>query len=246
MKTSNKLLVAVVLLLVMAAVVNALTLKSRFNTMMADAPAELRDFPIKPFNTIELSGTAPRGDRLQVTVKHADRFNVQYTALDFMHVDQVGETLKITVDHPKGYEADIRRTPEIIIECPELVAMSAIGTPLDSLDLPADAHLATRRYYQKSQVTIVGFHGGGLHLAATDGMEVTLDGLTLDTLTAGAARAGAVEIQRNKLGYASLTVGDDATITLDHTQIGTVSTEVTEKGQFIVKGTQLTAHGKHH
>lgn len=248
MKTSNKLLVAVVLLLVMAAVVNALTLKGRFNTMMADTPAELRDFPIKHFNTIELSGTAPRsiGEGLHLTVKRADRFNVRYTALDFIHFDQVGDTLKITIDHPKGYEADIRRTPEIIIECPQLVAMSAIGTPLDSLDLPADAHLATRRHYQKSQVTIVGFHGGGLHLAAADGMEVTLDGLSLDTLTARAARTGAVEIQRNKLGYASLTVGDDATITLEQTQIGTVSTEVTGKGQLIVKGTQLTAHGKHH
>src|SRR5690606_41634030 len=65
------------------------------------------------FNTIELSGTAPRGigKRLHVTVKHADRFNVRYTALDFIHVDQVGETLKITIDHPKGYETDIRQTP---------------------------------------------------------------------------------------------------------------------------------------
>jgi len=125
-------------------------------------------------------------------------------------------------------------------------AMWAIRTRRASLDQPADAHLATRRHYQKSEETIGGFNGGGLHLTAADGIEVTLDGVTLDTLTAKAARAGAVENQRNKLGYASLTVGDDATITLDHAQIGTVATEVTEKGQFIVKGTQLTAHGKHH
>ena len=248
MKTSNKLLVAVVLLLVMAAVVNALTLKSRFNTMMADTPAELQGFSIKHFNTIELSGTAPRGigKRLHVTVKHADRFNVRYTALDFIHFNQAGETLKITVDHPKGYEADIRRTPEIIIECPELVAITAMGTPLDSIDLPADAHILTRRHYQKSEVTVVGFRGAGLDVFAAEGMEVILDSLSIDSLTAQAGRAGKVDVRRNDLGHATITVGDDATITLDHTQIGTVFTTVAEKGQFIVKGTKLTAHGEHH
>lgn len=248
MKTSNKLLAAAVLLLITAAVVNALTLKSRFHAMMAVSPAELRDFPVASFHTVELSGTAPRsiGKRLHVTVKYAERVNVRYTALDFIRMELVGETLKINVDHVKGYETDIKRQPEIIIECPDLIALTAIGIPLDSLDLPADAHALTRRYYQKSQVTIAGFRGAGLRVSAADGMEVVLDGLAVDSLIARADRAGMVEIRQNELKHASLTVGDEATITLDHTQIGTMSTDVADKGQFIVKGTQLTAHGEHH
>ena len=124
--------------------------------------------------------------------------------------------------------------------------MSAMGTPLDSIDLPADAHILTRRHYQKSEVTVVGFRGAGLDVFAAEGMEVILDSLSIDSLTAQAGRAGKVDVRRNDLGHATITVGDDATITLDHTQIGTVSTAVAEKGQFIVKGTKLTAHGEYH
>ena len=241
-------MVAAVLLLVTAAVVNALTLRNRFNAMMAITPTELRDFPASSFNTIELSGTAPRsiGKRLHVIVKYAERVNVRYTALDFIGMELVGETLKINVDHVKDYETDIKRQPEIIIECPDLVALTAIGIPLDSLDLPADTHVATRRYYQKSRVTIEGFRCEGLSILAANGMEVVLDGLTIDSLIAKADRAAMVEIHRNALAHASLVVGNEATITLDHTQISSVSTEVAEKGQFIVKGSKLTAHGEHH
>lgn len=248
MKTSNKLLAAAVLLLVTAAVVNALTLKSRFAEMVSSKATRFTEFPMASFNTVEISGTAPRniGKRLHVTVKYAERVNVRYTALDFIRMELVGETLKINVDHVKDYETDIKRQPEIIIECPDLIALTAIGIPLDSLDLPADAHVITRRYYQKSQVTIEGFRGAGLNVLAVDGMEVVLDGLTVDSLIARADRAGVVEIRGNELGHASLTVGDEATITLDHTQIGAVSTDVADKGQFIVKGAQLTAHGAHH
>src|SRR5690606_14441127 len=113
-------------------------------------------------------------------------------ALDFIRMEQVGEVLTITVDHPKGYEADIKRTPEIIIECPELVALAAVGTPLDSIDLPADAHVLTRRYYQKSEVTVTGFHSPRLAIFAAEGMEVTLDSLAIDSVTATADRSGAV------------------------------------------------------
>lgn len=241
MKTSNKLLVAAVLLLVTAAVVNALTLKSRFAEMVSSRATWVAEFPAASFNTVELSGTAPRGlgNQLQVTVRYAEQVNVSYTALDFIRVKQEGKTLKIIVDHPKGYDVHVRRKPEIIIECPDLIALTAIGTPLDSIDLPPDAHVLTRRHFQKSQVAIVGFRGAAMDVFAAEGMEVTLDSLAVDSLTARAERYGTVEIYRNELGHASLTVGDDAKMTLDQVQIGTVSTAVAKSGQFIVNGTQL-------
>src|SRR5690606_39323335 len=138
MKTSNKLLVAVAVLLATAAVANALALKSRLTAMMAAAPAELRDFPVAHFKRIDLSGTPPTniGGRLRVTVKQAEHFDVKYTRMDFIHLQQLGETLKITVDHTIGYDTDVKQVPELIIECPALEAFTAIGTSLDSLDLP--------------------------------------------------------------------------------------------------------------
>lgn len=246
MKTSNKLLVVAALLLVTAAMVNALTLKSRFDAIIAGAPVELRDFAAESFNVIELSGTAPRGMGLHVSVRYADRINVQYTELDFVRVEQVGETLKVTIDHPSGYETDIRRKPEIIIECPELVALTAIGTPLDDLDLPADAYAATQQFYRRSSVAVKGFRSKGMHVTAANGMEVTLVDMTVDSLDATVDYKGLLEIRRNKLSHATLTVGDEATVTLDDTQVGTMLTNVAEQGQLILKGAQLTAHGKHH
>ncbi|MEC3882059.1 hypothetical protein [Parapedobacter sp. 10938] len=242
MKTSSKLLAVAVLLLVTAAIVNALTLKSRFKAMRMHTSVRLAEFPVTDFRSIELSGSAPQGMALQIIVKRADRFAVRYTKyLGFIHVAQVGSTLKVTIDHHKKYEGNMRIRPEIIIECPELVAITAAGTPLDSLDLPEGTHVFTRLHHQKGFVTIEGFSATAMDVFAADGMEVTLDSLAIDSLTARTDRAGMVHIQRNALGHADLTVGNGTTITLDHTQIGTVTTDVAEKGQFIVKGTQLTA-----
>src|SRR5690606_42051837 len=99
---------------------------------------------------------------------------------------------------------------------------------------------------QKRQVTSGGFHTSRMNVVASDGMAVTLDGLEVDSLITKADRASTVLIKRNVLGHVALRAGDEATITLDHSQIGTIATEVAEKGQFIVIGTQLSAHGKHH
>ncbi|HWK59523.1 MAG TPA: hypothetical protein VNQ80_19430 [Parapedobacter sp.] len=240
MKTSNKLLVAAVLLLVTVAVVNALTLKSQLAKMLSSKTTRFTEFPAASFNTIELSGTAPVGLVSRIIVKQADRFAVQYSNYrDFIHVAQDGEVLKVTIDHEKGYDGPPHVVLEIVIECPDLIGLTAIGTPLDSIDLPPNAHVLTRRHYQKSLVAVVGFRGAGMDIFAAEGMEVTLDSLAVDSLTARAERYGTVEIHRNELGYASLTVGDDATMTLDHAQIGMVSTAVAKSGQFIVKGTQL-------
>lgn len=248
MKTSNKLLIAVATLLIMAAVVNALTLKQQFNAAVTTGLVELRDFPVERFNRIELSGTAPQqiGGRLRVAVKRADRFNVTYTAFDFVRIDEENETLKIGIDYDKEFDSSVKRIPQIIIECPHLEAFTAKGTPLDSLDLSPATHEATKRYIQKSEVAIAGFQGTGLRIAASDGMEVILDALKVDSLTVSADHAAAVTMRQNALGHAILTVGDDATITLDRSQISTLTTDIAEKGQFIVTGTQLTAHGKHH
>ena len=244
MKTSNKLLVVGAVLLVTAAVINAFALKSRFATMTAGTSATLRDFHAEGFDAVELSGTAPRGMGLRVTVKRAGHLAVRYTDLDFIHIWQLGTTLKITVDHPKGYTTDIRKRPEIIIECPELIALTAIGTPLDSLDLPADAYAITRQFYRKSSVNIQDFRGDRLRLMAANGMEVTLGNSTIDTLMAVVNPAGKLEIGQNELGHAILKVGDEGTVTLDRAQIGTMSTDVAKKGQLILKGSQLTVHGK--
>ncbi|MFB2118965.1 hypothetical protein [Parapedobacter sp. 2B3] len=247
MKTSNKLLVAAVLLLVTVAIVNALTLKSRFTVVLAHDRPEVRSFPAERFNIIEITGTAPRGNTgyqpLLVTVKRADSMYVTYSKMDFIRVEQVDDTLKVTVEHPKGYDGNVLVRPLIVIECPELIAINAIGTPLDSLNLPEDTHVLTRLHYQKSEVTVAGFDGMAMDVFAAEGMEITLDSLAVDSLSARAERAGTVQIRRNTLGHADLTVGDGATITLLHTQIGTVATAVAEKGQFIVKGTQLKALG---
>lgn len=214
MKTSNKLLVAGAVLLVTAAVVNAFTLKSRFDAMIAGTPATLLDFPAAAFTAVELSGTAPRGMGLHMVVKRADRINVRYTDMGYIHVGQDGTTLKITVDHPKGFTDEIRKKPEIIIECPELMAITAIGTPLDSLDLPSDAHVLTRQVYRTSTVSIRDFRGDRLRLTASNGMEVTMHDAVIDSLTAVVDRTGKLEIRQNELAHATLNVGDEGTVHL--------------------------------
>lgn len=112
MKTSNKLLVITVLLLLAAAVVNALALKKQYNAMVMHTPGTLENFHAEAFNSVELLGTAPKAMGLRVTVKRADRINVQYTKLDYIHIAQEGTTLKITVDHPKGYTTNVRKQPK--------------------------------------------------------------------------------------------------------------------------------------
>src|SRR5690606_21269501 len=155
-----KIIVAIVLLLATAAIVNALTLKGRFETLRTRTPAGLVEFPAADFHSIELSGTAPQGiQRLHVNIRQSDRFHVSHSAVDFIHIVQEGDVLKITVDHSKSNDTGVKRAPEIMIECPELTAMTAMGTALDQLGLP-DANLATQRFYQKSHVTITGFHSG--------------------------------------------------------------------------------------
>lgn len=244
MKTSNKLLVAGAVLLVTAAVVNALTLKNRFDTMIADTPAVLLDFPAAAFTAVELSGTAPRGMGLHVVVKRAERINVRYTDMGYIHIGQDGTTLKVTIDHPKGFTDEIRKKPEIIIECPELIAIAAIGTPLDSLDLPSDAHALTRQVYRTSTVNIQNFREKGFRITAANGMEVRINDSKIDSLIAIVDREGKLEIRQNELAHAALNVGDEGAVTLNQTQIGTMSTNIAEKGQLIVKGIQLiTAHG---
>lgn len=244
MKTSNKLLAAVSLLLITAAVVNALTLKNRFNAMVAGTPALHRDFHATDFNSVELSGTAPRGLGAYVSVKRADRGAVRYTGFDFIHIEQEGTTLKITIDHPSGYNVDIRTRPEIVIECPELIAFTAAGTPLDSLDLPTGAHLSTKQFYRRSQVDIQDFRGSRLRVAAANGMEVTLRNTVMDSLMAAVDRAGKLEIQQNELAHIILDVRDEGMATLDQTQVRTMSTKVADNGQLILKGNQsITAHG---
>jgi|GEM_PF-2150707 len=244
MKTSNKLLAVASLLLVTAAIVNALTLKSRFNAMLTEAPATLRAFHAEAFNAVELLGTAPKGMKLRVAMKRADRLAVRYADLDFIHIQQTGTTLKITIDHPKDYTTDIRKQPEISIECPNLIALTAVGTPLDSLDLPGDAHALTRRAYSVSTVNIQGFQDNGLQVMASNGMEVTMHNTKIDSLSAVVGRAAKLEIRQDTLTYARLDVGDEGTVTLDQTSIGTLSTRVAKKGQVIVKGAQLiTAYG---
>ena len=245
MKTSNKLLVAVAVLLTAAAVANAWALKHKFNNLVASGTAELRDFPVERFHSINLSGTAPqRTGGLRVTVKKGDRFSVSYTAMDFIHIDQEGDTLTISVDPKASSDGDVRRVPEIMIECPELFAVTAIGTPLDSMTMPPGTNEATRRYYQRSEVSIAGFLGPKMDLVASNGMEVMLDGLKVDSLTAMAHHAAKVTIRQNALGHAALNVDNDANVSIEHSQIGTLDTEVAETGQFNVTSTKLSTHGK--
>jgi len=244
MKTSNKLVIAGIGLLMVVVVVNAFALRNRFAAMAADTQAALRNFTVTGFDRVELVGTAPRAMGLHVNVTRADRPTVHYSNRDFIHIEQTGTTLKIKVDHPKKYETDVRQTPTIHIECPGLIAFTAIGTQLDSLDLPEKTYPLMQQMYRRSTVNIRDFALNQLKVTAENGMEVTLDHMKIDSLSAIADRTGKVELRQSELAHANLNVGDESTVMLDQTQVGTLSTDIAEKGELTIKGNQLmTAHG---
>ena len=246
MKTSNKLLATAIVVLIAAAVVNAFTLKAKFTTMHRTS-AVMRDFQAQGFHAVVIMGTAPRGMNVQVTLKRADSTTVRYTDFDFIHVEQDGTTLKIRVDHPTGYEANVRKIPEIVIECPDLIALTAIGTPLDSLDLLPGSHAITQQFYRKSTVNAHGFYGKNLSVTASNGMEVTLSHTQLDSLKAVADHGAKLVIRENVLAHADLEAGKAGSITLEQPQIGTLRTRVALDGELVMKGTDFNlAHGKHH
>lgn len=246
MKTSNKLLLITGLVLMAAAIAYAIAIKAKFEDM-TNKPIVLETFPVDTLTEVEIRGTAPRGLNLQATLSYHERTEVRYTDHDFIRMEREGTRLKITIAHPKGYSSAITRRPEIFISSPVLQRVAIHGTPLDSLDLPPDAHVLTRNHYSKSEVDVKGYHGPQLAVYASNGAKLTLSGMKIDSLDAHAAESGILVIHGNSFGDARLKVGKQGKAEVRGPQVGTLYTDVDLDGELVMKGTDLVIkNGQYH
>ncbi|WP_257666836.1 hypothetical protein [Parapedobacter tibetensis] len=241
MKTSNKLLMALGIALLVATIVNAWVIKAESRRIINQS-VMLETFPIDSITEVVITGTAPKWERLQVQISHSDKTTVQHTQHDFIHISKDGNKLNIAIDHPKDYEYKVIAPPEVMIHCPRLTRFSMVGTPLDSLDLPEDTHIMTRRNYARSVVKLSGLRGDRLELFVSNGAELTLTDTNVDSLHAAAGAFGKLIIDGNTADYAYLRAGKDGEIEATNPKANILRTHIDPEGELIMKmkGTDAT------
>ena len=208
----------------------------------------METFSMGAITQVEVVGTAPKGDHIQISLRRGDETRVEYTPASFIRMENDGTKLKIYIDHFGKSANQIKRQPAIAVTCPHLELFSMVGTPLDSLDLPDDAHVMTRQYYSKSIVNIGGYTMDKLTLYAANGAEVTLSNAKIDSLSGHAEASGKLVIRNNVLGDAFLEASKLGKIEVSNPQIGALRTRVDPEGELLLKGMDLVIekNGKHH
>jgi len=247
MKASSKLLIVIATAMVVVAIAQALLVRAEFSKISGQQQP-LETFSMDTITQIEVVGTAPKGNHIQVSLRRGDEIGVEYTPASFIRMENDGTKLKIYIDHFGTYANQIKRQPTIAITCPHLESFSMVGTPLDSLDLPDDAHVMTRHYYSKSTVNIDGYTMDKLTLYAANGAEVKLRNAKIDSLDGEAHATGTLDIRDNILGDAFLKVSKLGRIEVSNPRIGTLRTHVDPEGELLLKGMDLVIekNGKHH
>jgi len=236
MKTSNKLIIVVVLVILFSLVVYDLLLKAAY--MSGDYKIPYKNYvslPWKDFDIVEVnSSTAANVQFVQgpFSVKIDDR------ALEYTTVRQQGNRLQINANFEHNYSWNPH--PYILlISCPKLTKVYANATYYDDKRPVTDT--IVREGWNMRKVLIDGFKQDSLTVEQDYGSTVILSNNTIHSLHADigkSERSGSVIIleKSNQFDNASLDIGNRSKLQLENCKISHLAYHVADNAKLIVSG----------
>ena len=210
MKTSNKLFVAAVALVLGSLATYDAALRAEYRTGSYKDPLHnYQALGLRNFDAV----TVPSASGLKVKVV-AGPFAVRVSkdAADYVRVTQRGQQLLVTLAYPQKVEA-LGRQQAVVITCPRLAALTTEGT----YTVAGKAPLGERQ--AGGEVEISGFRQDSLTLRQDQSNQIRLVGNTLGWLrAAGGTRPGSESELNidpdNHIQAADLTIGHRGHLTL--------------------------------
>ena len=178
MKTSNKIFVATLLLLLGSLTAFNLALRAEYRTGSYKDPLHnYTTMALRNFNTVAV----PSASGLKVKIV-AGPFAVRVNkdAADFVHVTQRGGQLLLTLDYPREPQY-LGRQEAVVISCPRLAALTTNAT-----------------YTVAGKPLVDGLQTGGT---------VVVQGFRQDSLTLRQERSNQIRLVGNALGWLRAVVG---------------------------------------
>ena len=211
MKTSNKLFVAAVALVLGSLATYNVALRAEYRTGHYKDPLHNYDaLGLRNFDTV----VVPAAGGLNVKIV-AGPFgvHVQKEAAGFVRVVQQGRQLTVALAYPKK-EKWLGRQEAVVISCPRLAALSTAGT-YTVAGTPQRSQLAGG-----GTVLVQGFRQDSLTLRQNRSNQILLEGNTLGWLRAvagtGPGSGSELQIGRdNRIQAADLTIGNQGRLELN-------------------------------
>lgn len=210
MKTSNKLMVAALALVLGALATYNVALRAEYRSGNYKDP--LHDYQalgLRNFNAVRV----PSASLLQVRVTAGPfAVHVSKEAAEYVRVTQQGQQLTVSVSYPEKPEW-LGRRDAVLITCPRLAALTTDGTYTVAGRVP------TTEVQGGGGVEISGFRQDSLTLRQRRNNQIRLTGNTLGWLRAEAGTSAGPEPSLeigadNRIQAAELTIGHRAHLTL--------------------------------
>ncbi len=215
MKTSNKLFVAAVALVLGSLATYDAALRAEYRTGSYKDPLHnYQALGLRNFDAVRV----PSASGLQVRVAAGPfAVHVSKEAADYVRVTQQGKLLLVSLNYPKQLERLWRREA-VLITCPRLTALQTKGT-----------------YTVAGQVPTTGLQGGG---------EVEISGFRQDSLLLRQDLASHVELTGNRLGLlravAGPTPGSHSRLTLtDNNHIAAASLSIGHQSELTINNVDI-------
>ncbi len=236
MKTSNKLVIAALLFLLVSLVVYDYKLKEAYSSGSYKNPyREFINLKFKNFDAVDVvSSTAANVKFIQGPFK----VMIDTNTLQFVRIKQKGRRLEVKVNFE--YEYLYNPNPYIIvISCPKLLELNADARYTTNGKQVIDT--VVREEWNMRQVLIDGFKQDSLSIRQDYGSTVVLSGNTINSVYAVSGESEGsgsklVILKNNHLHNATINILQKSTFVLQQAEIQNLNYHITDSARMITSG----------